>query len=228
MRDSTLPQRLFDPDYYRLRYQLAAQLMHREETRREGKRRRRVRFATPSDILHGERLPADERRAPAEAEALALIDDARRALSFFEERVRTKKWGLLPVELTVRQQRLREFLLRTVVPCLEILVAASRRHTGRRSAGEAQLTTLRHAIKDQRRAPKSERSVSYRVIYNLACYEAGGEAPDKATVMEYLRQALDEAPADRRRELGRWAGKDPSFKALHGDPAFGELLSPFK
>jgi hypothetical protein len=222
MRDSAPPSRLFDPDYYRLRYQLAAQLMHRQE---EGVGRA-IGYATAFDILYGERVQTNERRAQAEVEAQELIDDAQSTLRYFEQEEMKKKWGLFPVKLTVKQQRLRQFLLHTVVPCLEIVIAASRRRT--ESGGEAEIALLRHAVEDQRVKPEPQRTVSYRVLYNLACFEADGEAPNKEATMEYLAQALESAPADRRQELGKWARRDPSFKALQEDPAFKELLSPYE
>jgi hypothetical protein len=225
MRDSAPPKRLLDPDYYRLRYQLAAQLMHRQEKTVGWE----PHYATALDILYGERLQTEKGHAGADAESEAqeLIEDARTTLCFFEQQERTKRWGLFPVKLTIKQQRLRQFLLRTVVPCLEIVIAASRRR-GERSGGEAELVPLRRAIEAQQEGPESRRTVSYRVLYNLACYEAGGRAPNRRATMGYLAHALEEAPADRRHELGKWARKDPSFDALREDPAFDELLSRYK
>jgi hypothetical protein len=225
MRDSAPPQMLLDPDYYRLRYQLAAQLMHRQEKGGGWE----PHYATALDILYGERLQTEKRptKVEAEAEAQALIEDARTTLRFFEKQEQTKRWGLLPVKLTVKQQRLRQFLLRTVVPCLEIVIAAARRNA-EGADSEAELSPLRRTIEDQRHRPQLDRAVSYRVLYNLACYEAGGRVPNREATMGYLAQALVQAPADRRQELGKWARKDPSFGALREDPAFEELLSQYR
>ena len=214
---------LVDPNYYRLGYQLVAQMMHREESSQEHKRRCRSAW----DILSGDRVESHYDRPGPAVKAEDLIDDAEAVLRWFDDRRKTKKWRLPRDKLTVREERLERFQRRTVIPCLTIVIAASLRGT-RPQESEEKIAPLHTQAEEWHQTKADKRPISYRALYNLACYEAGGDKPSKERVLLYLAAALNEAPGNRRQELGKWAGKDPSFNRFREDPAFQELLKPYE
>jgi hypothetical protein len=214
---------LTDSNYYRLGYQLAAQLMHREESGQ----RPEARHQTAFEILYGDRKQL--RRDPFDpaGEAEDLIGKAKEVLRWFQDRQETKRWRLFQGKLTIKEERLQTFLRRTVIPCLTIVIAASLRRTDPLGA-EKKVAPLRSECEAQLQTRVQKPTISYRAVYNLACYEAGDPEMRKQWVLRYLAAALDLAPGGRRSELGNWARKDPSFGHLRDDPAFKELLKPYK
>lgn len=210
---------LADPNYYRLGYQLAAQMVHRGE----GEQRRTPGFESHLDILYGDRAPHADHVGPEE-EAKRLIDDGEAVLRWFADRRKTRRWVLFRDKPTIREERLERFLRRTVIPCLKIVIAASLRSTYP-DRSEEELTTLRNQADAKCREEGEGQDISYRVLYNLACYEAGEGESQKERVLRYLAAAIDRAPSSRRSELRKWAGKDPSFKHFHGDDEFKKLVN---
>jgi hypothetical protein len=173
-----------DADYYRLGYQLAAQLMNGAAAHADRGRRRP---GAPA-IVNDDPL----------AVARRLLEDADIVLRWYRARSRSALRRRRPAP---HEDRLRTFLAETIVPCCE-LIAARRLHQLER-ADEAQ-----PLVDDVlRRAAAGE--LSYRAYYALACLEANdGEHAD---AIEYLGRALYEAPAARRAELAEWARNDPAF-----------------
>lgn len=213
---------LTDANYHRLGYQLAAQLMHRETA----VRKRESFFDTALDILYGEREGLAPRGDAARRRAMEFAADAEAVVLRFRKQRETKRWLVLRGRLSPREERLEEFLCRTVLPCLTILIAASTRETDPREA-ERQIAPLRRRAETGETVGHLE-GVSYRTLYNLACYEAGERtAGVSRQAVAYLAAALEEAPGSRRQELGRWAVKDPSLAPLKGDPGFEELTAPY-
>lgn len=221
--DATTERRyLADANYHRLGYQLAAQLMHREET---GDRKEPL-FEKAIEILYGERRRRTPYSADAKREATEFAADAEAAISHLRNKRETKRLGIFRIKLSPKEERLEEFLCRTVLPCLTILIAASLRRSDPAEA-ESRIAELRLRAKSGN-ATEHLKSISYRALYNLACYEAGRVTEDShKKALTYLTAALEEAPGQRRRDLGRWAGKDPSLKALREDPAFRGLVEPY-
>jgi hypothetical protein len=215
---------LADPNYYRLGYQLAAQIMHREEI---GEKRGAL-FEKVSDIMYGERKARESYRSEAQSRAEEIAVDANAFLDWYDYRYRqTRRWGIFPRQPSKRKERLEQFLRRTVLPCLTIVIAASLRR-GHPAEAEAKIAPLRRRAEVTRATADKEEPISYRSLYNLACYEAGaGNAAGREAALRYLAEALERAPGGRRQELGRWATKDPSLDPLREMPALEELLEPF-
>jgi hypothetical protein len=187
-----------DADYYRLGYQLAAQLMNRAAAPAADIRPRRS-GAPP--IVNDDPL----------AVARQLLDDARIVLRWYGARRRSALRWRRPGP---HEDRLRIFLAETIVPCCALIAARRLLALGR--AGEAQPLVdevLQRAASDE---------LSYRGYYALACLEAGeGRAGD---AIEYLGRALYKAPRARRAELAEWATRDPAFAPVRA--AVRELVEP--
>ena len=221
---------LNDANYYRLGYQLAAQEMN-VECAVESRRDRGVLEAV--NILYGEFSRIDSRsehgrtggRRRARATASEFLRDAETTLDWYAERESTNWWWPFPDKLTVPEQRLRRFLRRTVIPCRQLVIAATLRDQAPDEAEDWARPVRRRA---------AEGKVSYRGLYNLACFEAGAEEETDAEeeegagpALDYLREALAEAPGDRAAELASWARKDPSLKRLQGTTEFEQLVDRF-
>jgi len=214
---------LADANYYRLGYQLAAQLMHREES---GQKPPRRGPEEGPEILYGRADTPSPKgpstyRVQAREQAEGFLADAATTLRWLgQRRAQRKPWQSNALKPT--EERLEEFLMRTVEPTLQIIVAASLRSSDPKGA-EDHVQTVR-----QRAARRGEQDVSYRVLYNLACYEAGKVEDDAPlAAVRYLREALRRAPANRRQELGRWATKDPSLETLRKRSDFKEVIGSF-
>lgn len=207
---------LREPNYYRLGYQLSAQLMnstHSEKGTYAGRVRRHV-HRTPSGS--GEPPAVNRKRARTSAERLE--QEARETLDWYQRRIKAG-WWTLPKRLSPTEERLRLFLASTVEPCLKLVIAAVRRTEDPDAAD--------HQVEPLRKEAKSGGSLSYRAVYNLACYEANGDEKGLSNAVSYLRLALQEAPEDRQQEMVRWAAKDPSLSELHGVPGFVATLETF-
>lgn len=207
-------QYLLEPNYYRLGYQLAAQLMNVHHL---SKRQRRNLEA--HDVLYGD----FSRQAPAPTTARArtvaerIQREARETLDWLSHRAKAK-WWTFPHRPDQAEQRLMQFLSHTVDPCLELVVAASLGGIESEDA-EARVTHLRDAAEND--------ALSYRALYNLACYEASGGEERMSNVLQYLGRALRNAPEARQRELLRWASNDPSLSAVRKHREFEDLLEDF-
>jgi tetratricopeptide (TPR) repeat protein len=204
-----------DPTYYRLGYQLAAQLMNSEHAgEQKGKQ------SSPGPIAKLLRWPGDAgtgatpKKAQARATAESFERDAQEILERFKGRENAQLFPRCHA-LSETEKRLQTFLKCTVVPCLELVIAACGR-----DKDEAKSKVKRLEL----RAKYGD--ISYRALYNLACYEATDPEPNQDLAFKYLGQALRLAPGDRQRELVRWADEDPSFKRLPKEE-LDELLDPF-
>jgi tetratricopeptide (TPR) repeat protein len=204
-----------DPTYYRLGYQLAAQLMNSEHAR-EQKREQ----STPGPTAQLLRRPSDAGAGPtpekteARTTAESFERDAQKTLERFKSRENAQLFphchGLRETE-----KRLQAFLKCTVVPCLELVIAACGR-----DESEARSKVKRLELR------AGYGNLSYRALYNLSCYEATNPKPNQDLAFKYLGQALRLAPGDRQRELVRWANEDPSLKSLPKEE-LKELLDSF-
>jgi hypothetical protein len=199
---------LNDPDYYRLGYQLAAQLVN---SMHDSAQQKRPVLISARDILFGETGHRDKDsrsrtpRADAQQVAKPLLEEARSMRKWYKRREEAH-WWQFSERLAPKEKRLREFLLRTVEPCLKLVIAASLREE---SPSEAE-----QIVSPLRGDAKSE-SLSYRALYNLACYEAGrDDQKGRNRALVYLQLGIRQAPADRQLELVRWAKKDPSLGML--------------
>lgn len=207
---------LLQPNYYRLSYQLSAQLLNSEHPAGQRVHGGKKRF-DPNSILYGRTGPRgrSDNLTRARVEAERAMDEAEAVLQWLTSRERGL-WRLLQ-PLDHVESRLQTFLRRTVVPCLDLIVASSLRHEDWAEA-EVRVAPLRDA---------AERgSLSYRALYNLACFEAGSD-DTLVRALALLKRALREAPEGRQRELARWAAKDPAFGQMRKAKAFDEILDEY-
>lgn len=197
---------LLQPNYYRLSYQLSAQLLNSEHP--TGKRVKRVRLSKerldPGSVLHGQtgRRACGDNLTRARIEAESAKIEAEQVLLWLQSREKGVRRILQPLDRV--EKRLRDFLRRTVVPCLDLVIASSLRTTNPDEAYK-RVAPLREAA--------AGNSLSYRALYNLACFEAG-KKDTSAQALALLRRALREAPEERQRELALWAATDPAFRPL--------------
>jgi hypothetical protein len=213
---------LADANYYRLGYQLVAQLTHQQEANQTHE----PAVEKPLDILYGEWVRGKSDQIDVEDRANQLLEEAEAVLATYARRRETRKWVIFRNSLTAKEERLEQFLRRTVNPCLTIVLAASIRLRSPAEA-EAQIAPLRDRA-NLSGGPGTEEAneLSYRSLYNLACYEAGSaEALPQNNALRYLAAALERAPVPRRVELARWAQMDPSLKSVADTAAFRELMS---
>jgi tetratricopeptide (TPR) repeat protein len=179
-----------DADYYRLGYQLAAQLLNREAE---------PGLAAPAEpgappIINNEPLEV----------AQQLLDDARAVLVWLDARRTTWMRWRRP---TPQEERLGTFLAETVEPCCAVIAARRLYQLGRADEAQAYVAEMR------RRAQAGV--LSYRAYYAVACLAGGTGARDEA--LAHLARALRDAPRNRREELAQWARNDPDFEGLRGE-----------
>jgi hypothetical protein len=189
---------IVDADYYRLGYQLAAQLMNRAAAPAADVRPRRS-GAPP--IVNDDPL----------AVARLLLDDALIVLRWYRARHGSWMRWRRPAP---HEDRLRVFLAETIVPCCALIAARRLLQLGRAEEARPLVDdVLERAARDE---------LSYRGYYALACLEAneGGDA----RAVEYLGRALYKAPRARRAELAEWAQRDPAFASVR--EAVAELVAP--
>lgn len=208
---------LGQPNYYRLAYHLAAHQLHADRARVHETSRGddTLRFAVEKPVPDAGQLTEQ------------LVADATSMIEWFRERrrMRRKRWRRLYVDdLRTDEQRLLAFLDKTIRPSAEILLAAIERSPGR----VERVKQIEQAVEDNPNA------VTYRAVYNLACWHA--EDPDtppnrpNETALRYLHQALTRAPRPRAPELARWAHRDPSLRSLDAGPSradFRAMLAEF-
>ncbi len=210
----------YDANYYRLKYQLATQLLHFELVGEKP--------MTAAEISPGEtnaKMPS-----PTTAAQVAL-DESEAIVAELQPR----KVNWFPGRrLNEGDKRLLKFMERTIVPCLKIVVAAAERKehpktppTTPKEIGEAvkrqETWDPGHVSRSDKRKPP-EPKYSYRTIYNLACYYADKNEEDSNRAYRYLADALRLAPQGRGKELARWAWIDPSLKDIRD----GEKEEDFK
>jgi hypothetical protein len=215
----------YDPNYYRLLYQLAAQQLN-------------AAFAVEHDRRQMP-LGATTRKAGREIwarEALAcsreLIAEARGLVNWFDGREASYAWWKLwgAPKMRPRQLRLHRFLAQTILPCAEIAAAGAQLLLDPEAGEEADsyVAEWRARLIEETdgRVPASRR-LSYRALYNLACYEASRGR--EAMAFAALGYALRRASGERRQTLVRWARNDPSLAPLREDSShFAELIASFE
>jgi hypothetical protein len=192
---------LGQPNYYRLGYHLAAHQVHAD--------RARVHGTSPGDDLS---RFAIKKPIPDPGQLTEqLVADATSMIEWFRERRRLRRNRLRKVyvaELRPDEQRLLAFLDKTIRPCAEILLAAIERKPDR----VERVKRIEQVLQD------SPTAVTYRAVYNLACWNAEdpNAPPDQPneSALRYLHQALTRAPRARAPELARWAHRDPTLQVL--------------
>jgi hypothetical protein len=208
-----------DANYYRLAYQLAAQQLNRAVGIRE--RTIKERGAIPR--LH--RLVGDDGISAGNE----VAKNARLVLDWYDSREKeARKWWPDQRKLKPPERRLQHFLSGTVEPCAILVVAGALVNHGKHDEAAAYLANF-----DDRR---SRDDWSYRAYYNLACYEAArghSVTPQRGLQAEAIeddpfelalaafRAAMRKVHGRSRRELVRWAQKDPSLRPLRNDKRFG-------
>lgn len=217
MRSDTRDAHLADTNYYRLLYHLAAQRLH---AALDGGRRGKL-------WTHPERQALLEK---ALRTAQQLAADAEVELSSLQERHGARwwrPWG--PQSLTLSERKLELFLAKTLLPCAVILSGGAYTYLDRVGEAEAVVGPLKREL--------DERGTSFRVYYNLACYEVGmaGRKRDRDRLnegVEYFAKSLRLARGRRRDEVVRWAPQDPSLELLREDKEIGlrfrELVERFR
>jgi hypothetical protein len=242
---------LSDPNFFRLRYQLAAQSLNDALLRKED---------TPAETPPVEPAEApppaerEDRRAQLEREsrelaeqvarvAAELADSGARAGIRVAQRhaeellaiVRTTIDAMHDVTrertrwrrsrtLTPQQLRLKRFLEKTVQPCSELIVGGARAALGEPDGDKGAASAIRDSVR------KGDGDLSYRVAYNLACYELACLVEETAEeswalALDALRIAFRDAPNQHQRAaLVAWARKDPALKAISAFPDFETLL----
>ena len=187
-----------DADYYRLGYQLAAQLMNRAAAPQD---RRRGQPSGAAAIINQDPL----------AVARQLLDDAAIVRRSIAARSRSRLRRRRPAP---QEYRLQTFLAETIEPCCALIAARRLHQLGR--ADEAQ------PLVDDVLGRARRGELSYRAYYSLACLEANDG--DDSDAILYLSRALYKAPRARRAELAEWAQSDPGFASLR--VAVHDLVAP--
>lgn len=180
---------LAEPNYYRMGYQLAVELLDGSERK----------YRAPS---------APDPKAIVER----MLADANQMLEWYGDREYRGKWQFWK-RLEAPEKRLRDFLLKTIRPCLEILDADICLGRGKEvdpGGMDGRLSPLR--------LKADNGSLAYRPLYNLAYYEArrGRVGP----AVRYLIAALRGAPPSRRAALLARAENDTTLRAVVTDRAF--------
>jgi hypothetical protein len=241
---STARDYLSDPNYYRLRYQLAAQLLNWHASLTAADVDPEAERVDRFNILYGEGSveqkgePSSEERsaelglaARGEAQASRLSGEAKGTLATYLARrlelelEATHGWfsrslriilRRRPAPLSLADERLEVFLAGTVDPCAQILQAGAALYQGRPWDGDLVVEEL--GLRDAG-------SLSYRVHYNAACYWAARAQQQEDETEAFLRRSLDAlrdalriCPTRRREELLDWLGNDPTLVQLRVDP----------
>jgi hypothetical protein len=145
----------------------------------------------------------------------------------YEERKRLHRWWRprSPKKLLPKEARLLRFLTGTVEPSAELVRAELLFSAlGDPVGGE------NHARPIRERAEQAGDDLSYRALYNLACYEASRsrntEAGDDAigSAIRYLALSLRRVHGRPRKEIARWAKSDPALAPLRKMPKFKAMM----
>jgi hypothetical protein len=232
---------LLDPNYYRLGYQLAAQRLNSAIQRRtqtripilSDERGDGVQASAIEPELAQSRAAEREiaryvRRELklAREDGLALNARASEAIKSIENLRGPLSWVGLHPRPNAQQRRLRRFLVETVIPCSELVVAGAFAVSGRRGQAERHAAPVREMVKSSQ--------TSYRAAYNLACYELtafNGQPSLESTAwaLEALRIALKAASNSRQRSaLIAWARDDPALAPMRPWKAFERLLTNYE
>jgi hypothetical protein len=213
---------LEEPNYYRMAYQLAVELI---EPRRVVRKTILVDEDGPTERDPTAREPDPEPRDPdpqATAIVRRLIDDANLMLRWYEER-ENHGIGQFWKRLDDRQKALRSFLEKTLLPCLEIL----------RAEIDPRPCDGVDAALERRREEADARRLAYRPLYNLASHEAGkercgsnqNEARSLPRAEKLLLEAISKAPTSRQAALLARAENDTALAALFESEEFRSRLA---
>lgn len=209
-------------NYYRLAYQLAAQYANWL-----------LEFLAAQDSYEAYERPLVSVQSdwPGITAAARLAHEARLTIRWFSYREsRRRLWRRKSTTLSPKEERLRRFLIGTVEPSAELVLAGMFLLTDRVQLAEDIAAPIQEA------ADRGE--LSYRALYNLACYEASrgefryDDEDQFNLALEHLRQALRGARGRFRAELVRWSHTDPSLAPLRDHerygPRFAALLQRFE
>lgn len=240
-----------NPNYFRLRYQVAAQSLHLQASQESrGKRRGQSlewlraldRTGTFADVDTEPRvIEPDALPAAAEKAATELAEEARSqlrayepmyaAVEEFEKRPRLSRWWrrltFRRPKVPLRDRRLKVFLEATIEPCAELLRAGALAYRGEWTEADPLVEPI--SIRDAA-------ELSYRVHYNLLCFRSlrsqredsskAEREEDTRLALQSLRDTLRLCPTQRRRELLDWLRRDPTLAPLRkaeADAFEGEL-----
>jgi hypothetical protein len=196
---------LDDQNLYRLGYQLAALQLN-------------AAF-TPKEIwVDGRLLSREELLQASLRTSEGVLEDSQRLLRLYEAITLPRRWRRWRPKLRQRQQRLKRFLERTVIPSTEIMKAGALLALGRGEDAEQLVSFVRESA-----------GLSYRVHYNLACYEATAGEDRVEAALDDLRTALRLAFGAKRTRLVEWARVDPSLASVRRSrtEAFQALLDRY-
>ncbi len=206
---------LRNPNYFRLGYQLAAQRLN-------------------SAIRHQADAYANDWFNESAAAAAAVISDADELLTDFRNYTDRRPWWRLGLKrkLSRRDARLQGFLSRTVIPGAELIRADA---TVRQKGQTPQQIAEANASVEQLRKRAEREEFSYRVYYNLACYEANWQSSNLAETTELhdralidFQKALRRANGRQRQEIIDWSQADPSFTSLPNKGQFKTLTLTYQ
>ncbi|MDQ3381959.1 MAG: hypothetical protein M3546_16880 [Actinomycetota bacterium] len=202
---------LAEAHYYRLGYQLAAQY---------------------ANWLLSLDIPPEQRPSRNDAEralevAAQVAAEARLMIDWYDGRDRGHRWWkpFGTRALLSKEKRLRRFLVCTVEPSAELVRAGLLvAPFGDPEAAE------RHAAPIRDRAADPD-DLSYRALYNLACYEVTRgqinlDWPDDPLLLalEHLAVAFKRTRGRPRTEIARWARSDPALGPLQQTEPYATVL----
>jgi len=244
MRSSTgnIP---LDPNYFRLRYLVAAQLLNLQASAENANRVRDREFRARIERALEAVGIGDPPAAGAGSDPKKLIERALHEARELEEEAslvighlgtlrRRAEASRLPRLLRRSQPssadlKLEVFLAGTVQPCAMVLRAGALAY--RREWAESD------RIVDELSGRDAE-ELSYRVHYNLLCYRTVRSEADDLQALEAARQSqlamqslattLRLCPVRRRRELLYWLEKDPTLEPLRESEAFKAQLKTYE
>jgi hypothetical protein len=202
-----------DPNYFRLRYQLAAMQLN-------------AALGGHALVIDGHRATPQDLLKETVASASAVIEECQGLLERYRTRTQQRDWrrGFRKHRLRPNEARLQGFLKRTVLPSAQIVLAGALREQGHLEQATEIVADVRARV---------DTGLSYRAIYNLACYEASGDegTAGPRVALEELRQAFRHAHGRRRWRLVAWAREDPSLEPLSKNPkyrhTFHEMLARY-
>lgn len=207
-----LPLHLEDPNYFRLGYQLAAQRLN-------------------AALRHHADPRSSDWLAQSVEAAAEVIADANRVLSYYGEHpVRRLPWRRR--RPSPPEERLRRFLSGSVIPGARLIQADAR---SRQKNAPGPDTDDPNEIVRKLRTHAAK--YSYRVHYNLACYEANWQSDDPGEISEMhsnaladLHKALQLSWGHQRQEIVEWSQADPSLASLRKESraAFQTLILQYQ
>lgn len=200
-------------------------------------------------------IRSDKMAALAQGDAETIVKTTFKTISRLVQIAQTKPRLRRARKLNTQQARLLRFLEETVSPCAELVVAGAIAAQGHPVKANERAAPVRDRViepKDTRFLsldPKDKRDpaiiaaerigeapASFRVAYNLACYEAAlldesvadensQPTPAAQRALFALRIALRDAPNRRQRTaLVTWAEEDPALEPLTQFSVFQDLL----